>query len=371
MPVTVTVIDTIAPKIAGQFPVVDDADVRGGWRTVPDATARDAISTQDRKAGMRVYVVADAVTYALTGGDLTNASWQPVPDGPSGPSGPSGATGPSGPPGPTGGTGGSGGTGGTGGAGAAGPVGPTGPTGDTGSTGPSGGTGGTGGTGGVGPAGAIGPTGATGPAGGTGGVGPAGDTGPTGPAGGTGGTGGTGAAGDRGPTGFTGPTGPSGPSGPTGGTGGTGGTGAGSSSVSTYTEIEFVAGQLVTSGVSQNIYSAARSFDTAKFPATLGTLNRSVTFVATLQNTSGATKTSVSLYDVRNACTVTGTAMDNSGSVSQTLPYDVTSAALTIGTTPNIPSAANMLEVCVTMVGGSATSDVSICTSAKLVVSYA
>ena len=138
-----------------------------------------------------------------------------------------------------------------------------------------------------------------------------------------------------------------------------------------YFEIVLVAGQQTTKINTFPVMIGARSFDTTQFPATIGTLNRYVKFIATLQNTAGATKTTVSLYDVRNAVTVTGTSMDNSGSVSMVLPYDVTSGVLTLGTASgNIRTdSAGMYEVQLQMVGGTS-SDASTCSNARLIVYY-
>jgi len=73
----VTVIDQIAPKNAGDFGVVEDTYLIGGWRTVADITARDAIPAQRRSLQMRVAVVSEGKQYALVGG-LLNANWTEV-----------------------------------------------------------------------------------------------------------------------------------------------------------------------------------------------------------------------------------------------------------------------------------------------------
>lgn len=66
----VLVIDTLAAKNSGTFPIVDSSDVKGGHHEVADNTARDAIPTAKRKHGMLVFVQSSGTTYEL-GSDLT------------------------------------------------------------------------------------------------------------------------------------------------------------------------------------------------------------------------------------------------------------------------------------------------------------
>jgi len=73
----VEVIDIIVPKNNGDFPVVEDTNLLGGWRVVVDLTARDAIPSLRRKAGMVVYVINPPAEYQL-GAGLTNADWIPL-----------------------------------------------------------------------------------------------------------------------------------------------------------------------------------------------------------------------------------------------------------------------------------------------------
>ena len=162
--------------------------------------------------------------------------------------------------------------------------------------------------------------------------------------------------------------GPAGPTGATGATGATGPTGPGN----IYSEIIFIAGNQNTSNITAALFTGARSFDTTQFPATQGILNRTDKFLATIQNTSGATKTTISLYDVRNSVVITGTSLDNSGSVSQVLPYDVISGPLTLGTVSgNIRTdSSGMYEIQIEMVGGSPVSDVATVSNARLVITY-
>ena len=61
----------------GNLPVVEDSYVKGGYHTVADATARDAIPTERRRAGMQVWVEADQLSYRLSAG-LGNGDWQTV-----------------------------------------------------------------------------------------------------------------------------------------------------------------------------------------------------------------------------------------------------------------------------------------------------
>ena len=128
----------LLPKAGGQFYLMDDAYVRGGFHTCADTTERDAIFTSVRKDGMLVHTVADNKYWKYVSG---TDSWIEVPFGVAGPAGATGAQGPAGP------------------AGAQGPQGPQGPQGLKGDTGAQG------------PQGLKGDTGAQGP------QGPKGDTG--------------------------------------------------------------------------------------------------------------------------------------------------------------------------------------------------
>jgi hypothetical protein len=49
---SIKVIDELAPKGAGVFPILDDQHLRGGIHVVANATARDAIPAGHRKIGM-------------------------------------------------------------------------------------------------------------------------------------------------------------------------------------------------------------------------------------------------------------------------------------------------------------------------------
>lgn len=68
-------------SVPGEFFPISDAQaltdvnyLRGGFMSVADITARDAIPNSRRKLGLAVYVQSTATTYVLAGG-LTNASW--------------------------------------------------------------------------------------------------------------------------------------------------------------------------------------------------------------------------------------------------------------------------------------------------------
>ncbi len=188
----------LIPRNGNTWPIAEDIHIKGGYRTVANIAARDAIDPMALKPGMLVFCSAEGQHFRLTQAAPT-PNW--VQESLRGPTGPTGAA--STVPGPTG---------------ATGLEGPTGPTGLEGPTGPTGAAstvpGPTGPTGATGLEGPTGPTGATGLAGPTGPTGAASTVpGPTGP---------TGATGLEGPTGPTGPTGLEGPTGPTGPTGATG-----------------------------------------------------------------------------------------------------------------------------------------------------
>jgi len=68
----------IAPKDAADpYPVIDPVYGIGGLREVADDTARDAITTERRRAGMLVYVTATGVYWKLLPGPWsgTPADW--------------------------------------------------------------------------------------------------------------------------------------------------------------------------------------------------------------------------------------------------------------------------------------------------------
>lgn len=69
---SIGVTDEIAPL--GSFPVVDDTNVKGGYRSVADITARDAILVNNRKVGMLVRTESTGETWVL-GPGLTNGDW--------------------------------------------------------------------------------------------------------------------------------------------------------------------------------------------------------------------------------------------------------------------------------------------------------
>ena len=161
----------LLPKNGGQFFLMEDKYLKGGFRICADTVERDATFSVALKDGMLAYTQADGKYWKY---NLATTTWVEIPfaqpgpagaTGPVGPTGPQGSTGITGPIGPTGSTGSSGSIGATG------PVGPTGPQGSTGNMGPTGPTGSTGSSGSIGATGPIGPTGSTGP------------VGPTGPAG--------------------------------------------------------------------------------------------------------------------------------------------------------------------------------------------
>jgi hypothetical protein len=272
-----------------QFPVAYANEMLGGFHSVANNTARDAISEDRRTEGMLCYNIALDKFYQLLGG-IENTDWLEVSigaEGPTGPTGPQGvqgeqgATGPTGPQGPAG-------VGLTNKGdwdkdtdydvgdyvfdrstesasvqsmwicqvaivdaededppyldtarwvefsapqGDTGPTGPQGIQGNTGPTGSQGIQGNTGPQGVTGPTGPQGPTGAQGIPGEDGAQGPQGDVGPTGNTGPTGSqgiqgpTGPAGAQGEQGIQGVQGPAGADGATGPQGIQGPTGATG--------------------------------------------------------------------------------------------------------------------------------------------------
>jgi len=70
MPIELT--DEITPL--GAFPLLNDSYLKGGWQTVLNGTARDAISAASRKVGMVVYTTATSQAWVL-GPGITNSDW--------------------------------------------------------------------------------------------------------------------------------------------------------------------------------------------------------------------------------------------------------------------------------------------------------
>lgn len=75
IPGSVRVAGFIAPTDSTDtYAVTDETYNRGGYRTVADLTARNAITADRRKEGMLVRVAASGDTYVLVGG-ITDANW--------------------------------------------------------------------------------------------------------------------------------------------------------------------------------------------------------------------------------------------------------------------------------------------------------
>jgi hypothetical protein len=70
MPIELT--DEITPL--GSFPILNDSYFKGGWQTVLDGTARDAIPAASRKIGMVVYTTSTSQAWVL-GPGITNGDW--------------------------------------------------------------------------------------------------------------------------------------------------------------------------------------------------------------------------------------------------------------------------------------------------------
>lgn len=56
--------------LTSAYALLDDSNVRGGYRSVPDTATMDAIASDKRKQGMEVYVISTNTTYVLAS-DLT------------------------------------------------------------------------------------------------------------------------------------------------------------------------------------------------------------------------------------------------------------------------------------------------------------
>lgn len=132
-------------------------------------------------------------------------------------------------------------------------------------------------------------------------------------------------------------------------------------------EIFFASG-LFTTTSSTFTRAGARKFDISSYPATIGSLSRTVKFIADVDKTSGATNIEIQLYDNTNSVIVTGTGLTSTSDSN----IEVTSAALTVGSSAgNIRSdVASQYELQIKMNGGGGSDSVSI-TNARLEISYA
>jgi len=70
----IELIAKIVPKNDSDFSMVEDIHLEGGFQTVADLTARNAIPVLRRKEGMHVYVISENDIYKLVGG-IDNTDW--------------------------------------------------------------------------------------------------------------------------------------------------------------------------------------------------------------------------------------------------------------------------------------------------------
>ena len=94
----IQVASNLVPRNGNTWPVVEDIFVKGGYRTVADLAARDAIDPSALKPGMMVFVQSENAHFKLD--QVGPPAW--VQTGLEGPTGPAGPTGPQGPAGATG-----------------------------------------------------------------------------------------------------------------------------------------------------------------------------------------------------------------------------------------------------------------------------
>lgn len=111
----------------------------------------------------------------------------------------------------------------------------------------------------------------------------------------------------------------------------------------------------------------ARKIDMTTFPATSGALTRTVTFIAAIDKTPGATNVEVQLYNTTDGVVVTGTNLTSSNNANSEV-----SAVLTVGNASgNLRNdIAKQYEVQIRMNGGGG-SDAVFLTNARIVISYA
>ncbi len=131
-------------------------------------------------------------------------------------------------------------------------------------------------------------------------------------------------------------------------------------------EIYFVSGLFTTTSTTF-VRAGARLFDMTPYPATIGSLTRTVKFVADIDKTSGATNVEVQLYDNTHTTAITGTDLTSTSNSNAAV-----TATLTVGSSSgNLRNdVASQYEVQFRMTGGGGADAVSI-TNARLVITYA
>lgn len=75
---SIELIAQITPKNGGEFALVDDQDLRGSFRVVPDIPTMNAIPSDNRKVGMHVYITNENATFILSS-DMS--TWVEEPSG--------------------------------------------------------------------------------------------------------------------------------------------------------------------------------------------------------------------------------------------------------------------------------------------------
>lgn len=77
----IELIDIIKPKNNAQFPMVEDIDFKGGYRTVQDIIHRDAVPSANRKPNMLVYTQNEDKLWRWGAPWIDNTSWIEIPLG--------------------------------------------------------------------------------------------------------------------------------------------------------------------------------------------------------------------------------------------------------------------------------------------------
>jgi len=137
-------------------------------------------------------------------------------------------------------------------------------------------------------------------------------------------------------------------------------------SASLPAELFLVSGLFTTTSTSLT-RAGARKIDMGLYPATIGSLTRTVIFVADVDMTSGATSVEVQLYDTTHGVVVTGTDL-----TSTSISNAVVSATLTVGSSSgNLrDDVASQYEVQFKMNGGGG-SDAVFITNSRVTITYA
>jgi len=115
----------------------------------------------------------------------------------------------------------------------------------------------------------------------------------------------------------------------------------------------------------------SRNIDLSFWPATAGALVRRLRLIVTLDSSVEDATATIDLYDQTHGVVVTGTELDNAAADDKTIPTEIESDALTVGSASGDlrSDEVAMYLLRIRRVGATA-SDAVTCTNARLVIDY-